>query len=88
MITISDVRMHREFDKIRKKFSEAFCVHVTRPNYVSKLTQKQKMHATEIEVDTYPNYDFELVNDSTLEDLEKKIKKLAKEVDNYEKNDK
>ena len=87
VITISDARFHREFDKIRKKFPEAYCVHVTRPNYVSRLTAKQKAHATEAEVDTYPKYDYELVNDGTLEDLEKRVKKLMKEVDKHEKND-
>ena len=87
VITISDARFHREFDKIRKAYKEAFCVHVTRPNYVSRLTAKQKAHATEAEVDTYSKYDYELVNDSTLEDLGNKVKKMMKEVDKHEKND-
>ncbi len=88
VITISDVRFHREFDKIKQRYNEAYCVHVTRPNYVSRLTAKQKAHATEVEVDSYNGYDYELVNDSTLEDLEKKIKVLMKEIDKHEKDDK
>lgn len=87
VITISDCRFPREFDKIREKYKEAFSVHVTRPNYVSHLTKAQKEHITEQLVDGYDKYDYELVNDSTIEDLEKKIVKLMKEVDKHEKND-
>lgn len=87
VITISDVRLPLEYDCIKKKYKEAIAVHVTRPGYVSHLTKKQKEHITETLIDGYNGYDYEIVNDGTLEDLEKKIKKFIKEVDKNEKND-
>ena len=88
VITISDVRLPLEFDSIKKKYKNAIALHVTRPGYVSHLTKKQKEHMTEVLIDDYNRYDYEIINDSTLEDLEKKVKKFVKEVDKNEKNDK
>lgn len=87
VITISDCRFPREFDKIKKRYKEAYNVHVTRPNYVSHLTKAEKAHITEQLVDSYNKYDYELINDGTIEELEEKVKDLMKEVDKYEKND-
>lgn len=88
VITISDVRLPLEFDTIKKKYKDAIKVHVTRPGYVSHLTKEQKGHLTEILIDEYKDYDYEIVNDSTLEDLKEKARKFVKEVDKHEKNDK
>lgn len=88
VITISDVRLPVEFDSIKKRFKEAVSVHVTRPGYVSHLTKKQKEHVTETLIDGYGHYDYEIVNDGTLEDLDKKVAQFVKEVDKHEKNDK
>ncbi len=53
---------------------------------MSHLTKDQKAHVTEALVDEIP-YEYEIVNDGTLEDLEKKAIKLCKQLDKIEKHD-
>lgn len=72
VITISDCRFPEEFDAIKNMYKEAVAIHVVRPNYISHLTKEQKQHVTETLVDSYDSYDFEIVNDQTIEELEKK----------------
>ena len=84
VITISDGRMPEEFEEIKKAYPETISLHITRPGYVSHLTKGQKAHLTETLVDEI-NYDYEIVNDGTLEDLEKKATKFCKEIDKVEK---
>ena len=85
VITISDGRMPEEMDSIKKSYPEAINIHVTRPGYVSHLTKGQKAHLTEILVDEYDKYDYEIVNNGSLEDLEKQVLKIAKQIDKEEK---
>lgn len=86
VITISDGRLPEEFEEICKAYPETVTIHVTRPGYVSHLTKDQKAHVTEALVDEIP-YEYEIVNDGTLEDLEKKAVKLCKQLDKIEKHD-
>ena len=84
VITISDGRLPEEFEEIRKAYPETVTLHVTRPDYVSHLTKEQKAHVTEMLVDEI-TYDHEIVNDGTLEDLEKKCISFCKNIDKEEK---
>ena len=85
VVTISDGRLPEEMDSIKEAYPEAINIHVTRPGYVSHLTKGQKAHLTEIMVDEYDKYDYEIVNDGTIEDLESQVYKLAKKIDKEEK---
>ena len=85
VVTISDGRLPEEMDSIKKAYPEAINIHVTRPGYVSHLTKGQKAHLTEILVDEYDKYDYEIVNNGSIEDLEKQVYKLAKKIDKEEK---
>jgi hypothetical protein len=85
VITISDGRLPEEFEEITKAYPETVTVHVTRPGYVSHLTKGQKAHLTETLVDDI-NYEYEIVNDGTLEDLEEKAFKLCRKVDRLSKH--
>jgi len=85
VITISDGRMPEEMDSLKEAYPEAINIHVTRPGYVSKLTKGQKAHITETQVDEYSKYDYEIVNDGSLEDLKKQVYKMAKEIDKEKK---
>ena len=86
VITISDGRMPEEFEEIKKAYPETISLHIIRPGYVSHLTKDQKAHVTESLVDDI-NYDYEIINDGTLDDLDKKAVKLCKEIDKIEKYD-
>ena len=85
VITISDGRLPEEFEEISKAYPETVTVHVTRPGYVSHLTKGQKAHLTESLVDDI-KYEYEVVNDGTLEDLEDKAFKLCRKVDRLKKH--
>lgn len=86
VITISDGRMPEEFEEITKAYPETVTVHITRPGYVSHLTKTQKAHATEALVDDI-KYDYDIVNDGTLDDLKDKAVKLCKKLDKLAKHE-
>lgn len=76
IITISDGRLPEEFASIKVAYPETVTVHIVRPDYNSRLTSKQKTHVTEALVDEI-EYDYDVINDGTLEDLEKKAIELG-----------
>lgn len=80
VITISDGRLPEEFASIKLAYPETVTVHVTRPDYNSHLTKKQKEHLTEKFVDEI-EYDYDIVNDGTLEDLDKKVIELVQQIE-------
>jgi hypothetical protein len=80
IITISDGRLPEEFASIKLAYPETVTVHVTRPGYVSRLTKNQKNHVTEALVDTI-EYDYDIVNDGTLDDLQKKAIELIQTIE-------
>ena len=80
VITISDGRLPEEFASIKLAYPETVTVHITRPGYVSHLTKGQKAHVTEALVDEI-DYDYEVVNDGTLDDLQKKAIELVQTIE-------
>lgn len=80
VITISDGRLPEEFASIKVAYPETVTVHITRPNYNSRLTKDQKAHITEALVDEI-EYDYEVVNDGTLDDLQKKSIELVQKIE-------
>lgn len=79
-ITISDARLPEEIGSIYENFDNVIRINIERPNFDNNLNSKEKKHRTEIGLDGYNNYDYVIVNDGTLEDLNKKIEKLVDEV--------
>lgn len=73
VITISDARFKREIDIPRGTFPNVIAVNIERPNFDNGLTEEQRKHPSEIDLDDYANYDFKLENDGDVEDLRKKI---------------
>ena len=78
VITISDVRYRLEIEIPKGEFANIYAINVIRPNYTSELTGVQKQHLTEIDLDNYNNYDYKIINDGTLEDLDKKVRRIIK----------
>lgn len=73
VITISDARFKIEIDEPRKVFNNIIALRITRPNFDNGLTEEQKKHRSEIDLDDYNKFDYEIINDGTLEELEKKL---------------
>ena len=78
VIIVSDVRFKNEIESIKKSFSSVYSIHITRPNYDNHLTIEQKNHPLETDLDDYHEFDYEIINDATIEDLNKKCEDLMK----------
>ena len=74
-IIISDVRLKKEVEDLRKAFPDLVCVHIVRPDFDNGLTEEQKRHKTEIDLDDYDKFDVNIVN-TTLEKLKEDAIKL------------
>ena len=68
-IIISDVRFKKEIDDLRKVYPNLISVNIFRPDFDNGLTEEQKKHKTEIDLDDYDKFDLRIIN-TTLEKLE------------------
>ena len=78
VITISDARAIDELEMIKKEFENVTTIRLTRPNFDNGLNEKEKNDFTETNLDNYHNFDYEIVNDGTIEDLKEKFNELMK----------
>ncbi len=74
-IIISDVRLKKEIDDLRKCYPSLVAINIFRPDFDNGLTEEQKNHKTEIDLDDYDNFDERVIN-TTLEELEESAKKI------------
>lgn len=79
-ITISDARLPEELDSIKKAFNSVYKIKIERPNFENDLNNVERKHITEVALDNYSDYDYVIVNDGTIEDLNKKVIKIVDEV--------
>lgn len=80
VITISDARLPEEIDDIYNYFDNVYRINIRRDNYNNNLLDNEKKHLTETALDNYNNYDYVINNDSSMEDLNDKVKKIVDEV--------
>ena len=73
---VTDVRFPLEFDEVKKVYPDAVKIHITRPDFISELTDKEKKHKTEIALDNYTSYDYKVIN-RDLDDLENDARKIV-----------
>lgn len=81
VIIISGARFPDELDIPKSKFKNVTIIKMERPNYENELTEKQKMHITEHALENYKNYDYLIINNGDLKDLETKVNKMIEEVE-------
>lgn len=79
VITISDARFSEEIETIRDNFANVVVIHIHGLEDKNDLTDKEKQHATETSLDNYNNYDYDIDNSGTLEELETKVQDIIKE---------
>ena len=73
VITISDARFPSEIDIPRSLFDDVCVIKVVRDNFDSPLSLAQQSHLSETALDNYDNYDYVIMNDGTIQDLEEKV---------------
>lgn len=81
VLTISDARFINEIETPKKIFDNVIIIKVVNPRDNEELTIKEKQHISEIELDSYSDYDYEIINDSDIDKLKEKIIKIVREVD-------
>jgi len=70
---VSDNRFPNEIEQEKIIFgNKVITLKIERPNYKSILTEEQKNHISEIALDDF-EFDYIIINDGTIEDLEKKV---------------
>ncbi len=85
VITISDTRLPEEIENIKASFKNAVSINLIRPNFENSLTGKERKHRTETALDDFKDYDYTIINDGSIEDLNEKIKSIVNEVLENEK---
>lgn len=80
VITISDARFPKELDSIKNNFKDVYKINIKRPNFENNLNDIQRKHVTEVALDNYNDYDYILVNDGSINDLNDKIKQIVDKV--------
>ncbi|UKI57437.1 MAG: hypothetical protein L6V81_08935 [Clostridium sp.] len=73
-IIISDIRLKKEIIELKEAYPNIISIHITRPDFDNGLTEEQKMHPTEIDLDDYTGFDIEIVN-TTLDKLKRRSRK-------------
>ncbi len=76
VITISDARFPKELDSIYNSFDNVIKIRITRTLFENNLDDEEKNHITEIGLDRYIDYNYEIVNDGTLDDLNNEVIKM------------
>lgn len=80
---ITDGRLIEEFDELKKRFPKIKIIKLERNNYDTNLTNKEKNHITEKDLEKEYIYDYVVIND-TLEKLEKVSKDIVLKEDKDE----
>ncbi len=84
---VTDVRLPLEIEELKKRFTSAVSINITRTDYVDDLSFEEKKHYTETALDNYHDFDYQVLNTS-LSQLEKEVEKIVDcEVKKDEKND-
>ncbi len=80
VFVITDGRLITEFIELKKRFPDIKTIHVIRENYENNLSEKEKNHITETELEKYKDYDYTIYNTSK-EDLLKQTDKMIAEIE-------
>ena len=70
VIIISDARVREEIERLKENFLNVISVNIVRPNFDNGLSSEQSKHYTETGLDGFEGFDFEVINDGSLEELE------------------
>ena len=88
VIIVSDARFKDEIDIQRDIFKKIITIRVERPNFDNGLTEEQKNHPSEVDLDDYDKFDYYIINDESIKDLRPDVQAIIdKEGKLDEKND-
>ena len=79
---ITDARLKEEFEAIKNKYDDVVSIKLERDNYDNELSEEEKNHATEQDLNDYNDFDY-LVENSTLKDLKRVALEIVRNEENY-----
>ena len=75
---ITDGRLVSEFNLLKERFPDIKIIHVIRENYDNQLTEKERNHITETDMENYTDYDY-VIKNTNKEELFKEADKIISE---------
>lgn len=79
-ILVPDCRFHNEVGTLKSYWKDTLAIRVTRNGFDNGLTEEQKNHKSETELDNY-KFDVEIGNPEGLDNLEKVVDKFVLQLD-------
>lgn len=61
---VDDIRLPLEIEKLKSVFPNSISINVTREGYISPLEVSEQVHITELALNDYKKFDYEIVNSS------------------------
>ena len=80
VITVSDARLPDEIEDIYNEFENVVRINIKRPDFINKLDEQEKIHHTEKALDDYDKFDYFIMNDGSVDELNSKIINIIDEV--------
>lgn len=61
---VDDIRLPLEIETLKEVYPNSISINVTREGYISPLKVSEQVHITELALNDYKNFDYEIVNSS------------------------
>ena len=79
IIIVNDARLLDEIETLKRVYNNSISIRVTRNND-NKLTQKEKNHITETNLDNYNNFDYKIENSDNYQKLVSDVESILKRI--------
>ena len=74
--------LREELKEIKEKYQDVVAIKLERSNYESNLSEEEKNHITEKDLDNYQGFDY-IVENSNLKDLKRVALEIVRNEENY-----
>ena len=72
---IVDARLKEEFEYLKNKYEDVVSIKLTRTNYKNNLSDTENKHITEIDLEDYEDFDYDITSSGIVE-----LKEMAKAI--------
>ncbi len=74
---ITDARLIMELEELKKRFDDVVTIKLERNNYDDLLTDEERSHITETEIDDYRNFNY-IIKNTGIDELRKEANNIIK----------
>ena len=79
IIIVPDTRFIEEIEDIKETFANVYSIRINRHNYDNGLTIEEKNHPSEIALDNYKNFDYQ-IDSTSINDIKIQVENILKDV--------